>query len=200
MSARDSTPVKNSVTTDITLRDAARKRLSLTDTRQSEFSSQKNRKVSSSEMSLNAISTSREQSNDNFVNRLQGLSHEQLVQLIIELVYAQENGTLCENEKLRNVLLNKMPAVDIQPLIDKLKILKQNVYTNFIFCSNVDDNSIYSHVSMHMDAFQVCISIKIFVYFVLNISENYFLFWLQKFNCNGLIYACIFFYKLATIY
>jgi len=147
------------------LRNAARKRLSLTDTCQSEFSTPKSKKILlSSGMSLDATdSTSRRQPNDNLVNSLQGLSHEQLIHLIMELVYAQEDGTLCENEKLRNFLSNKMPAADIQPLIDKLAILKQNVYTSFVFSSNLDDNSTYTRAYLHMDVFQVCINITIFV-------------------------------------
>nr|XP_012233313.1 PREDICTED: uncharacterized protein LOC105678489 [Linepithema humile]XP_012233314.1 PREDICTED: uncharacterized protein LOC105678489 [Linepithema humile] len=154
LSARDHTPVKNSITSDMTFRDSARKRLSLTDTHQSEFSTPKSRKILSSGMSLDTTDTSRGQSNDNLVNSLRGLSHEQLVHLIMDLVYAQEDGTLCKNEKLRNILLNKMPTADIQPLIDKLAILRQNVYTSLVFASNLDDNSTYSRAYLHMDAFQ----------------------------------------------
>lgn len=145
----------------MTLRDSARKRLSLTDTHQSEFSTPKSKKILlSSGMSVDATNTSRGQSNDNLLNSLRGLSHEQLIHLIMDLVYGQEDGTL-ENEKLRHILLNKMPAADIQPLIDKLAILGQNVYTSLVFSSNLDDDSTYSCAYLHMNAFQVCISIII---------------------------------------
>ncbi|KMR04968.1 hypothetical protein RF55_316 [Lasius niger] len=94
LSARDHTPIKSPSTSNMALRDAARKRLSLGDTHQSEFStpkSKKKRTLLSSRMSLDARNMPRQRSDDNFVNALRDLSHEQLVRLIMELVYAQED-------------------------------------------------------------------------------------------------------------
>lgn len=110
-------------------------------------------------MSLNA-NLAREQSNDNLANSLRGLSHEQLVQLIMEFVCAQDNGTLRENENLRNVLSKKMPVADIRPLIEKLVVLQQNIYASLRFVSNLIDDSTYNRAYIYLDAFQVCINIK----------------------------------------
>lgn len=161
LSSRDRTPVKNPSTSNAVLRDAARKRLSLIDTRQSSFTTPESKKISlPSRISLGATNTPRERSNDNLANGLRGLSHEQLVQLIMELVYAQDNGMLCENEKLRSVLSKKMPVADIQPLIEKLIILRQNIYASLMFVSNSTDDSTYSRAYIHLDAFQVRTNIR----------------------------------------
>lgn len=144
------------------LRDAARKRLSLIDTRQSDFVTSENKKTSLPfRMSLDAANAPRVRSNDNLANGLRGLSHEQLVQLIMELVNAQDNSTLHESEKLRSVLSRKMPIADIQPLIEKLVVLRQNVYASLVFVSNLADDSTYSRAYIHLDAFQVHTNITI---------------------------------------
>lgn len=137
------------------LRDAARKRLSLGDTNQSEFSTPKSKKILSSRVSLDAANMSRQRSNDNLINGLRNLNHEQLIQLIMELVYAQEDGMLRENEKLRYILSKKISDADIQPFIEKLILLKQNIYANPIFSPNVNDESAYSCAYIHLDAYQV---------------------------------------------
>jgi len=113
-------------------------------------------------MSLDTGNMPKERSSDNLANSLRGLSHEQLVQLIMELVYAQDNGTLRENEKLRSVLFKKMPIADIQPLIKKLVVLRQNVYASLVFVPNLTDDSTYSRAYIHLDEFQVCINTNIF--------------------------------------
>lgn len=162
LSSRDRTPVKNPSTSRAVLRDAAKKRLSLIDTRQTSFSTPESKKMSlPSRMSLDVANASREQSNDNLANGLRGLSHEQLVQLIMELVYAQDNGALRENEKLRTILFKRMPVADIHPLIEKLIVLRQNVYANLMFVSNLTDDSTYSQVYLHLNTFQVCTNIKL---------------------------------------
>jgi len=162
LSSRDRTPVKSPSTSKV-LRDAARKRLSLIDTRQSNFITPENKKTSlPSRISLDTANMPKERSNDNLANSLRGLSHEQLVQLIMELVYAQDDGTLRENEKLRSVLFKKMPVADIQPLIKKLVVLRQNVYASLVFVPNLTDDSTYSRAYIHLDEFQVCINTNIF--------------------------------------
>ncbi|KYM80165.1 hypothetical protein ALC53_09259 [Atta colombica] len=155
LSSRDRTPVKNPSTSKTVLRDAAKKRLSLIDTRQSSFTISENKKTSlPSRMSLDAANSSRVRSNDNLANGLRGLSHEQLVQMIMQLVYAQDEGTLRENEKLRNILSKNMPIADIQPLMEKLIVLRQNIYASLVLVSNLTDDSTYSRAYIHLDAFQ----------------------------------------------
>ncbi|XP_071572255.1 uncharacterized protein [Temnothorax nylanderi] len=155
LSSRDRTPVKSPSTSKAVSRDAARKRLSLNDTRQSSFTTLENKKTSLPfRVSLNTTNVPREQSNDNLVKSLRGLSHEQLVKLIMELVYAQDNGALRENEKLRDVLSKKMPVADIQPLLEKLVVLRQNIYTSFMFVPNLTNDSTYSRTYIHLDTFQ----------------------------------------------
>ncbi|KYN05758.1 hypothetical protein ALC62_03237, partial [Cyphomyrmex costatus] len=153
LSSRDRTPVKSPSTSTRVLRDTARKRLSLIDTRQSSFTVPESKKTSLPSR-MSDTNTSRVRSNNNLANGLRGLSHEQLVQLIMELVYAQDEGTMRENEKLCNVLSKKMPVADIQPLIEKLFVLRQNIYASLVFMSNLTDDSTYSCVYIHLDAFQ----------------------------------------------
>ncbi|XP_011879414.1 PREDICTED: uncharacterized protein LOC105568386 [Vollenhovia emeryi] len=155
LSSKDRTPVKSPSASNAALRNTARKRLSLVDTRQSSFASPESRKTPlSSRVSLNAANAPREQSNDNLANGLRSLSHEQLVQLIMELVCAQDNGTLRENEKLRSVLFKKMPVADVQPLIEKLVALRQNVYTSLVLVPNLTDDSTCNRAHTHLDTFQ----------------------------------------------
>lgn len=155
LSSKDCTPVKSPSTSNATLRNAAKKRLSLIDTRQSSNATVENKKTSlPSRMSLDTTNASREQSNKNLANGLRGLSHEQLVQLIMELVYVQDNGALHENENLRNILFKRMPVADIQPLIEKLFVLRQNIYASLMLVSNLTNDSTYSQIYIHLDTFQ----------------------------------------------
>lgn len=155
LSSRDRTPIKSPSTSRAILRDAAKKRLSLIDTRQSSFSTLESKNTSlPPQMSLDSGNASREQANDNLTNGLRGLSHEQLVQLIMELVCAQDNGALRENEKLCSILFKRMPVADIQPLIEKLIALRQNIYASLTFVSNLTNNATYNQVYIHLDTFQ----------------------------------------------
>lgn len=112
-------------------------------------------------MSLNAANTPRQRSDDNLMNGLRDLSHEQLIRLIMELVYAQEDGTLRENEKLRYILSKKISDANIQPFIEKLIILRQNIYASLVFSPNLNDESAYNCAYLHLDAFQVYICLNI---------------------------------------
>lgn len=155
LSSRDHTPIKSPSTSNMVLRDTARKRLSLGDTHQSEFSTPKSKKrLLSSRVSLDATSMPRQRSDDNLVNGLRDLSHEQLVRLIMELVYAQEDGTLRENEKLRYIISKKISDADIQPFMEKLIVLRQNIYASLVFSPNLNDESAYNCAYIHLDAFQ----------------------------------------------
>ncbi|XP_072743058.1 uncharacterized protein [Anoplolepis gracilipes] len=155
LNSKDHTPIKSHPSTsNMALKNAAKKRLSLGDTHQSEFSTSKSKKALLSRMSLDAANMQRQRSDDNLVNSLRDLSHEQLVRLIMELVYAQEDGTLRENEKLRYILSKKLSETDIRPFIEKLIILRQNIYANLIFSPNLRDESANSCTHIHLDAFQ----------------------------------------------
>lgn len=86
-------------------------------------------------------------------NGLRGLSHEQLVQIIMNIVHMQEDGLQCENTSLRSLLLEKMPIADIELLIQQLRVLRQNIYASLV-CSNLDDSA-YSRAYVHLDIFEV---------------------------------------------
>lgn len=133
LSSRDRTPVKNPVEQDTTMKESVKRRLSLTDTQESEFSALRNKRTSlPSHMSLCvAKKSSSGQSSDNLANCLQALSQEQLVRLIMELVHEQENDMLRKNEKLCDIIAEKIAALDIQPLIQKLIALRHHIYVTF---------------------------------------------------------------------
>lgn len=97
--------------------------------------------------------TSQGQPVDDLTRGLRGLSREQLVQMVMDLVHVQESGSLCESSTLRSILLKKMPAADTQQLIQKLRVLRQNVYASLV-CSNLDDSA-YSRAYVHLDMFEV---------------------------------------------
>lgn len=132
------------------LRSTPRKRLVLGDPNESEFTTPEKKKKS---QGLSDTSGQRHYTG-NLLNGLRGLSHEQLVQMIMNLVSMQEDGILHEGEKISNLLLKKMPVADIQPLIDTLNNLKQNIRISMM-SSNLDDLA-SSPAYIHLDAYQVC--------------------------------------------
>lgn len=126
---------------------------------QSEFSTPEKKMKSSHSLTLPVETNVPEREpNDILANSLRGLSHEQLIQSIMNLVRMQENGELCEGERLRNVLLKNMPIADIQPPIQKLRALRQNIYVSLV-SSNLDD-----YASLHLNAFEVRITIAIIIF------------------------------------
>lgn len=130
------------------MKDSVKRRLSLTDIQESEFSTLKHKRTSlPSHMSLCAANKSNGQSNDNLVNCLRSLNQEQLVQLIMELIHEQGTGVLCKNEKFRDIILKKLVALDIQPLTQKLIALKHHIYIALTSDS----------IHLPINAFQVCI-------------------------------------------
>lgn len=131
------------------LRNTPRKRLSLGDTSESQFTTPEKQKRPQSALISNR---SEIRYKGHLINGLRGLSHGQLVQLIMDLVAMQEDGALSEDEKLQSVLLKKMPVADIQPLIDTLNKLKHNIHASMACAS---DESINKYVYIHLDAFQV---------------------------------------------
>ncbi|XP_043503122.1 uncharacterized protein LOC122524765 isoform X1 [Polistes fuscatus] len=150
LSFKDRTPVKSPIKATVLLRSTPRKRLSLGDETRFSLSEKKKRTPSKS---TNLIDTSvQKKFNGNLVNGLRGLSHDQLVKLITDVISMQESGTLREDDKLRDVFMNKIPMADIQPLREKLCNLRQNVFASLV-SSNTDDCA-YSRAYIHLEAFQ----------------------------------------------
>ncbi|XP_076169953.1 uncharacterized protein LOC143148000 isoform X2 [Ptiloglossa arizonensis] len=149
LSSRDRTPVKSPSKTTMVLRSTPRKRLALGDDNESQYTTPEKKKKS---QNLLANNSSQTHFTGNLINGLRGLSHEQLVQMITDLVSMQEDGTLCEREKLCNVLLRNMPVADIQPLIDTLNNLTQNIYAS-VMSSNLEDSTT-TWAYIHLDAYQ----------------------------------------------
>lgn len=145
--SKDRTPVKSPSKSSMVLRSTPRKRLTLGDVNESQFTTPDKKKKSQVSLDVN---NSPKYFNGNLLNGLRGLSHNQLVHMIMDLVSTQEDGLLHENEKIRNVLLKKMPMADIQPLIDTLNTLKQNIQISIVL-SNRDD---LSDIHIYLDNFQ----------------------------------------------
>ncbi|CAK9802395.1 hypothetical protein ANTQUA_LOCUS3299 [Anthophora quadrimaculata] len=150
LSSKDRTPVKSPSKSTMVLRSTPRKRLSLGDNNESEFTTPEKKKKSQSSLDAN---NAQKYFTGNLLSGLRGLSHDQLVQMIMDLVSMQEAGLLKEDEKICNVLLKKMPVADIQPLIDTLNNLKQNIQASIMSSNNSTDNC--THI--HLDAFQKAI-------------------------------------------
>lgn len=139
------------------LRSTPRKRLTLGDASEIQFTTPDKKKKTQNFLDA---TNSQKYFNGNLINGLRGLSHNQLVHMIMDLVSMQEDGLLHENEKIRNVLYKKMPVADIQPLVDTLNNLKQNIQVSIVL-SNMDD---LSDIHIHLDAFQVCNDLFICLY------------------------------------
>ncbi|XP_012278599.1 uncharacterized protein LOC105698707 [Orussus abietinus] len=151
LSSRDRTPVKSPRKSTL-LRNTPRKRLLLGDSAESQLATPEKRKPTSEcQTSVGNDSSSQKQFNRNLVKGLRGLSHEQLVKMIMDLVSMQEDGLLT-NEKLRDVLLNMMPIADIHPLRERLNILRQNIHTT-VGSSDLDEPC-YGRAYIHLDAYQ----------------------------------------------
>lgn len=132
------------------LRSTPRKRLALGDANESQFTTPEKKTKTQSSIDTN---NSQKYFNGSLLNGLRALSHDQLVHMIMDLVSMQEDGLLRENEKIRNVLLKKMPMADIQPLIDILNNLKKNILDS-TGSSNLNASAgNYAHI--HLDVFQV---------------------------------------------
>lgn len=147
LNSKDRTPVKSPTKSTMVLRSTPRKRLALGDASECQFTTPDKKKKTQSFLDT---TSSQNYFNGNLLNGLRGLSHNQLVRMIMDLVSMQEDGLLHENEKIRNVLFKKMPVADIQPLIDTLNNLKQNIEVG-IAVSNMDD---LSDIHIHLDTFQ----------------------------------------------
>lgn len=151
LSSRDRTPQKSPTKTSMVLRSTPRKRLSLGDTSELRFTASERKKRTPSKSSK-SDSFVQKKFNGHLINGLRGLSHEQLVKLIMDVISMQEEGTLKESDKLKDVLLSKMPVADIQPQKEKLCSLRQSIYASLV-SSNADESA-YSRAYIHLDAFQ----------------------------------------------
>ncbi|XP_031847738.1 uncharacterized protein LOC116433620 [Nomia melanderi] len=150
LSSRDRTPVKSPTkTTSMLLRSTPRKRLSLGNPNETQFATPEKKKKS---QLSSANSNSLTQFNGNLASGLRGLSRDQLVALIMDVVAMQEESGLPEGEKLHNILLKKMPIADVQPLVDTLNSLKQNIHIS-LMSSKLDDSS-NNNTHFHLDVFQ----------------------------------------------
>ncbi|OXU26963.1 hypothetical protein TSAR_008450, partial [Trichomalopsis sarcophagae] len=140
LNCRDRTPVKSPTKnhSNITLRSTPRRRLLQGDDVEMGSPEKKERQT--------------KPFTGNLANGLRGLSHEQLVKMIMDLVLLQEDKGLSQNDLLRDIILKKMPVADIQPLREKLTSLRQNIYASLV-SSNIDESD-YSRAYVHLDNFQ----------------------------------------------
>ncbi|KAK2588390.1 hypothetical protein KPH14_004398 [Odynerus spinipes] len=152
LSSKDRTPVKSPTKTSMVLRSTPRKRLSLGDPSEPRYTTSERKRRTPLKSTKKTDSAIQKKFSGNLINGLRGLSHEQLVKLIMDVISMQEDGTLRENEKLKDVLLSKMPVADIQPQREKLCSLRQSIYASLV-SSNADESA-YSRAYIHLDAFQ----------------------------------------------
>ncbi|XP_033325405.2 uncharacterized protein LOC117219939 isoform X1 [Megalopta genalis] len=153
LSSRDRTPVKSPTKgTSMVLRSTPRKRLVLGNPNELEFTTPEKKKKS---QLLSATNNSQTQFAGNLASGLRGLSRDQLVSMIMDVVVAQDESGLPEGEKLHNILLKKMPVADVQPLIDTLNNLKQNIHLSLVSSKFEDSSNNYMHI--HLDVFQKAI-------------------------------------------
>ncbi|XP_014216563.1 uncharacterized protein LOC106645257 isoform X2 [Copidosoma floridanum] len=141
---RDHTPVQSPSKNQsrITLRSTPKKRLHLDDSDDIEMVSPEKRERLIGMKPFTG----------NLANGLRGLSHEQLVKMIMDLVAMQEDKALSPTDNLRDIVMKRMPVADIQPLREKLTFLRQNVYASLV-SSNIDESD-YSRAYVHLENFQ----------------------------------------------
>ncbi|XP_057329026.1 uncharacterized protein LOC130669898 [Microplitis mediator] len=147
-SIRDQTPEKNSDSqsqSPIMMRDnlSIKKRLDLTGDYDESH-------LTTPDKKYKFMNGDSEFTGSNLLNGLRGLSNEQLVKMIMNLVTMQEEGTLSIDSKLRDVIINIIPAADISPLQERLSVLRQNIYSSLISAGD----SAYIRAYIHLDAFQ----------------------------------------------
>ncbi|XP_043283966.1 uncharacterized protein [Venturia canescens] len=154
LSSRDRTPVKSPSKSTIVLRSTPRKRLMLGGDNSDPHLTTPEKKTKSHEAQKYVESNCNgyKQFTGPLVNGLRGLSQEQLIKVIMDLISMQEDGALGKDDKLRDVVLKRMPIADIQPLRERLSALRQNVYASLV-SSDIDESS-YSRAYIHLDAFE----------------------------------------------
>ncbi|XP_034946781.1 uncharacterized protein [Chelonus insularis] len=83
-------------------------------------------------------------------NGLKGLSQEQLVKVIMDLVSRQEQGILSLNNSLREEVMKIIPPADTNPLQEKLRSLHQNISDSI---QNFNIISPYLRACSHLEAY-----------------------------------------------
>ncbi|XP_066603554.1 uncharacterized protein [Prorops nasuta] len=153
LSSRDNTPVKSPNKTNIVLRKSPRKRLVLGDeSSESLFLTPEKRKPTTN---LQKSMQTDDRFSGELINGLRGLSHDQLINMIMDLVNMQEEGEIQDDQKLKNILLQKMPVADISPLKEILSTLQYNIYI-CLTSSNLKDN-VFNYFEIHLKAFHQAI-------------------------------------------
>ncbi|KAK0163556.1 hypothetical protein PV327_007226 [Microctonus hyperodae] len=143
----DRTPEKsnNDLQSPIVVREnmSIRKRLELScDFDESQLTTPEKKKKS--------LCTENQYTGNSVADGLRGLSNDQLVKMIMDLVTMQEEGTIKADSKLRDVIINMMPIADIKPLQDKLHVLQRNIYGSLVSPNELA----YIRAYMHLDSFQ----------------------------------------------
>ncbi|XP_015109666.1 uncharacterized protein LOC107036300 [Diachasma alloeum] len=141
LSLRDRTPVKSPTKASSHLKSTPRKRLLLDD---------------NDDMTPDKSKVERDgqrQFTGSLMNGLRGLSNEQLVKVIMDLVSMQEDGALSLNDKLRDIVINRIPVADVQPLRERLSALRQNVSASLMSFERMDEFS-YNRAFIHLETFQ----------------------------------------------
>ncbi|XP_063976342.1 uncharacterized protein LOC135162115 [Diachasmimorpha longicaudata] len=141
LSFRDRTPVKSPTKASSHMKNTPRKRLLLDD----------NDDVTPDKSKVER--DGQRQFTGNLMNGLRGLSNEQLVKVIMDIVSMQEDGALSLNDKLRDIVIKRMPVADVQPLRERLSALRQNVSASLMSFERMDEFS-YNHAFIHLETFQ----------------------------------------------
>lgn len=159
LSSRDRTPVKSPSKPNITLRSTPRKRLMLGDGNEQQLSTPEKQIMAPTESckiesnKTEVVSCQKRNVVASLHGSLRGLSNEQLIKIILNLISLQEDGLLSPTEPLRELVLKQIPTADTRPLGERLNYLRQNVYTSLL--SSEMDSVSYSRAVVHLDAYQV---------------------------------------------
>ncbi|XP_014234629.1 uncharacterized protein LOC106657555 isoform X1 [Trichogramma pretiosum] len=89
------------------------------------------------------------------INGLKGLSKEQLIKMLMDLIQLEEDQGLEPNNSLREIVMKNMPVADIQPLKERLSSIRQNISASLV--SSNEDEPPYTRAVIHLDNFQKAI-------------------------------------------
>ncbi|XP_011312859.1 uncharacterized protein [Fopius arisanus] len=142
LSLRDRTPVKSPTKASTHLKSTPRKRLLLDD----------NNDTTPDKTRVNEREGEK-QFTGSLMNGLRGLSNEQLTKVIMDLVSMQEDGALSLDDKLRDIVIKRMPVADVQPLRERLTLLRQNVSESLMSLEGNYEFP-YNRASVHLETYQ----------------------------------------------
>ncbi|KAF7992977.1 hypothetical protein HCN44_005758 [Aphidius gifuensis] len=144
----DRTPVKSTSRLSMHNHNTPRKRLVLDDNDKNDYLTP--------EQQIKKINSINEQKqyNGNLINGLRGLSNDQLVKVIMDLVSMQEDGAIKPDEQLRDVIMKRMPVADIQPLKETLNSLRQNVFGSLVSSDDKSEEDAFERASVYLDAYE----------------------------------------------